>query len=70
MGLHQLLKRRKLVDVPDISIGTKTVGANEDLFGMMKSVQMVNNITVDGAENPEEYASRFVRQMQMDMRMV
>ena len=60
----------ELVDVPDISIGTKTVGANEDLFGMMKSVQMVNNITVDGAENPEEYASRFVRQMQMDMRMV
>lgn len=59
-----------LVNVPDIDIGTKAVGANEDLFGMMKNVQMVNNITVDGAENPEEYANRFVRQLQMDMRTI
>lgn len=59
-----------LVNVPDLDIGTKTVGANEDLFGLMKSVQMVNNIQVDGAENPEEYANRFVRQLQMDMRTI
>lgn len=61
---------QELIDVPDMNISTATVGANEDLFGMMKSVQMVNNITVDGAENPEEYANRFVRQLQMDMRTI
>lgn len=30
----------------------------------------VNNITVDGAENPEEFANRFIRQLTMDARMV
>lgn len=32
-------------------------------------VSIVNYITVDGAENPEEFADRFVRQLRMDMRM-
>ena len=33
---------------------------------------ITNNITmnVDGSENPEEFATRFVRQLQMDMRMI
>ena len=28
-----------------------------------------NNITVNGAENPEEWASRFARQLKMEVRM-
>ena len=32
--------------------------------------QITNNITVDGAENPEDFANRFVRQLQMEMRTV
>lgn len=54
--------------MPEPEMEFSTVGANEELFGMMKQVSMVNNITVDGAENPEEFASRFVRQLRMDMR--
>lgn len=34
-----------------------------------RGVQIINYITVDGAENPEDYADRFVRQLRMDMRM-
>lgn len=31
---------------------------------------VINNyITVDGAEDPEDWATRFVRQMQLEMRM-
>lgn len=59
----------ELVNVPDVDLGVNTARPNADLFGMMKQVQMTNNITVDGAENPEDFASRFVRQLQMEMRM-
>lgn len=31
--------------------------------------QIINNITVDGAENPEDFAERLVRKMKLDMRM-
>lgn len=30
--------------------------------------QITNNITVDGAENPEQFATRFVRQLELEMR--
>ena len=53
-----------LVTVPEIGVG-KTVGANGDLF---KNVSISNSITVDGAENPEDFANRFARQLKMDMR--
>ena len=33
-------------------------------------VSIVNYITVDGAENPEDFAERFVRQLRLDMRTV
>lgn len=33
-------------------------------------VQIINYITVDGAENPEDFAERFVRQLRLDMRTV
>lgn len=33
-------------------------------------VSIVNYITVDGAENPEDFAERFVRQLKLDMRTV
>lgn len=33
-------------------------------------VQIINYITVDGAENPEDFAERFVRQLKLDMRTV
>ena len=32
--------------------------------------QIINSITVDGAENPEDFANRLVRQMELDMRTV
>lgn len=56
-------------------------GANDELLygrdALMKDIQdavgtganIVNNITVDGAENPEDFARRLVRQMKMEMRM-
>lgn len=54
----------ELVNVPDVEIGTPSGGLMESL----KQVSVVNNITVDGAENPEEFANRLVRQLQIDMR--
>lgn len=42
--------------------GTNGIGAN--------GVSIVNYITVDGAENPEEFTDRFVRRLRMDMRTI
>lgn len=53
-----------LVSIPDIDIGTTSGTARDSV----KQVSFVNNITVDGAENPEEFANRFVRQLQLQMR--
>lgn len=39
-------------------------------FGMGSGVQITNYITVDGADNPEDFANRFVRQLQLDMRTI
>ena len=39
-------------------------------YGTANGVQIVNYITVDGAENPEDFAERFVRQLKLDMRTV
>lgn len=36
----------------------------------MGGVSIVNYITVDGAENPEDFADKFVRKLRIDMRMV
>ena len=33
-----------------------------------QNVQITNYITVDGAENPEDFANRFVREMKLTMR--
>lgn len=41
-----------------------------EVAGGGTDVQVTNYVTVDGAENPEEYASRLVRQIKMDMRTV
>lgn len=38
--------------------------------GLGGGVSIVNYITVDGAENPEDFTDRFVRRLRMDMRMV
>ena len=35
-----------------------------------QGVVITNNITVDGAEDPESFASRLVRQLQLDMRAI
>ena len=35
-----------------------------------RGVNIVNYITVDGADDPEDFANRFVRQLRMDMRTV
>lgn len=55
----------ELMETPNIG----TADMNQDLLSQFKQVQMTNNITVDGAENPEEFADRFVRQLQLQMRM-
>ena len=54
-----------LVSVPDFGMGSVDASG---VLGDMKQVSMTNYITVDGAENPEEFASRFARQLKMDMR--
>lgn len=54
-----------LVSIPDMGIGT----ADGTMMDNFKQVSIVNNVTVDGAENPEEFANRFIRQLQIDMRM-
>lgn len=36
--------------------------------GFGQGTQIINYITVDGAENPEDFAERFVRKMKLDMR--
>lgn len=38
--------------------------------GLGGGVSIVNYITVDGAENPEDFTDRFVRRLRMDMRTV
>ena len=35
-----------------------------------QQVVITNYITVDGAENPEQFAERFARKLKLDMRMV
>ena len=35
-----------------------------------RQVVITNYITVDGAENPEQFAERFARKLKLDMRMV
>lgn len=53
-----------LVSVPDFGFGS----AESSMTDNFKQVSITNNITVDGAENPEEFANRLVRQLQIDMR--
>lgn len=58
-GDEVLYGRKALMD--DIAEATNGGGQN---------VQITNYITVEGAESPEDFANRLVRQMQLDMRMV
>lgn len=46
---------------------TKAVEGSSDKG---RQVNITNYITVDGAENPEEFAERFARRLKLDMRMV
>lgn len=41
---------------------------NERTAGFGQGTQIVNYITIQGAENPEEWGERFVRKMKLDMR--
>jgi len=50
---------------PEILLGENKL---KELTGAGKG-NIVNYITVNGAENPEEWASRFARQMRMEVRM-
>lgn len=54
------------VDIPDMAGDVIESGSLE---GGMKMVSFAPNITVDGAENPEEYAMRLMREMKMEARM-
>lgn len=55
--------------IPDYEGGySSPIRATDTSYGTV--INMVNNITVDGAENPEDFADRFVRQLRIDMRTV
>jgi hypothetical protein len=45
---------------------TKAVAGDH---GREQQVTITNYVTVDGAENPEQFAERFIRKLKMDMRM-
>lgn len=49
----------------DVSVQPKEASTNEQ-----KTINMPMYVTVDGAENPEEFAERFTRGIKMRMRMV
>ena len=55
--------------LPDYN-GDYAVNVDKELGGVGNNVSIVNYITVDGAENPEDFAERFVRQLKLDMRTV
>lgn len=55
--------------LPDYN-GDYAVNVDKELGGVGNNVSIVNYITVDGAENPEDFADRFVRKLRMDMRTV
>lgn len=56
--------------VPDYDMGDYSMPYTGEASGNARGVNIVNYITVDGAENPETFADRFVRQLRMDMRTV
>lgn len=55
-GKNSLMK-----DISTVVEGSSTGG---------QQVMITNYITVDGAENPEQFAERFARKLKLDMRMV
>ena len=70
LGLEQgedLVQRTFDGIVPDYNGDYAT---NIDRPSMTGGVSIVNYITVDGAENPEDFTDRFVRRLRMDMRTV
>lgn len=55
-----------VVDIPDMADG---IVNNGSLSGGFKMVTFAPTVTVDGAEQPEEYAMRLMRKMKMEARM-
>ncbi len=56
--------------VPDYNPDDFTMSIPQASGSLGGSTSIVNYITVDGAENPEDFTDRFVRRLKMDMRMV
>lgn len=56
--------------VPDYNPDDFTMSVPQASGNFGGSTSIVNYITVDGAENPEDFADRFVRRLRMDMRTV
>lgn len=54
--------------LPAKTYWSNVASSNERTAGSGQNIQITNYITVDGAENPEDFAERFVRQMKLDMR--
>lgn len=55
--------------MPDYDLGEYSAPIGEGAM-TARGVNIVNYITVDGADDPEDFANRFVRQLRMDMRTV
>lgn len=61
-GDEMLYGRQSLLD----DISSVVNGQQENSFG--RAVQITNYITVEGAEDPEDFAERFIRKLKLDMR--
>lgn len=61
-GDEMLYGRKALMD----DIASAVSGQQENSFG--RAVQITNYITVEGAEDPEDFAERFIRKLKLDMR--
>lgn len=61
-GDEMLYGRQSLLD----DISSVVNGQKENSFG--RAVQITNYITVEGAEDPEDFAERFIRKLKLDMR--
>lgn len=59
---EMLYSKRALMD----DIASAVNSQQENSFG--RAVQITNYITVEGAEDPEDFAERFIRKLKLDMR--
>lgn len=64
-----LFSTPQIIGVGDASQPELLIGLDTLREQLGTGMQVINNITVDGAEDPEEWAERFAREMQRQARM-